>query len=196
MRKVGKIVILVLCVGIVHILAFNWFTEEKIDDGEKIVVPASIEQDKTSKQEPIQVEEDAWSEEQGGYKVIAKLEIPKIKLFTNVLEECSDRSLLVSVGKFWGADPNFVGNFCVAGHNYYKRKNMFYHLKELKEDDVIYVTDTKNNRLEYRVYDVSKVEPDDVSCLWQDTNGVREITLITCTSDSKMRIVVKAREVE
>ena len=71
---------------------------------------------------------------------------------------------------------------------------MFYNLKQLKNGDKIYLTDTKNNCLEYQVYNVSRVQPENVNCLSQDTNGCTEITLITCTSDSKKRIIVKAKE--
>lgn len=49
-------------------------------------------------------------------------------------------------------------------------------------------------KIEYEVYDLYKVEPEDVSCLSQETNNTKEVTLITCTSNSKQRIIVKARE--
>ena len=53
-----------------------------------------------------------------GYEVIAKLEIPKIELETYVLSEYSVQALNVSVTKFYGGEPNQIGNFCIAGHNY------------------------------------------------------------------------------
>ena len=56
-----------------------------------------------------------------GYPVIAKLEIPKIDLETYVISEYSDQALGVSVTKFYGGNPNEVGNFCIAGHNYNKK---------------------------------------------------------------------------
>ena len=37
--------------------------------------------------------------------------------------------------------------------------------------------------------------PEDISCLEQKTNEKKEITLITCTDDSKQRVIVKAKEV-
>ena len=40
-----------------------------------------------------------------------------------------------------------------------------------------------------------EVIPEDLSCTSQLTNGRKEITLITCTNDSKMRVIVKARVV-
>ena len=39
-----------------------------------------------------------------------------------------------------------------------------------------------------------EVEPENTSCLDQVANGKREVTLITCTNDSKRRVIVKAEE--
>lgn len=87
------------------------------------------------------------------------------------------------------------GNFCVAGHNVQK-KNMFYNLRDLEIGDVMYLSDNEVGRLEYEIYDIYTVEPENVECLSQETEGRREITLITCTNDSKKRIIVKAKEKE
>lgn len=126
-----------------------------------------------------------------GYSVIAKLKIPAISLETYVLKTYSEQALATSVTKFYGCEPNEIGNFCIAGHNY-KVKNMFYHLKKLKEGDEIFLTDQKNRCYGYRIYHIYKVSPQDISCLSQDTEGKEEVTLITCTNDSKLRIIVKA----
>ena len=47
----------------------------------------------------------------------------------------------------------------------------------------------------YEIYDIYKVKPQETQCLSQETNGNVEVTLITCTNDSKYRIIVKARKV-
>ena len=85
------------------------------------------------------------------------------------------------------------GNFCVAGHNF-QRKTMFSKLKKLKIKDKIILEDNKNGRTEYEIYEIYKVEPSNVTCLSQETKGKKELTLITCTSDSKKRIIVKSKE--
>lgn len=130
-----------------------------------------------------------------GYTVISKLEIPKIDLETYVLEEYLEETLNVSVVKFYGANPNEVGNFCIAGHNF-KNKNMFKNLKKLSVGDNLFIIDNNIGRVEYEIFDIYKVNPKDVACLSQETNGKKEVTLITCTNDSKERIIVKAREKE
>jgi len=101
--------------------------------------------------------------------------------------------LNVSVTKFLGANANEPGNFCIAGHNF-KNKNMFHNLKELEIGDEFKVKDNKVGIVNYEIYNIYTVVPEDVSCLSQNTNGEREVTLITCTNDSKKRIIIKSRE--
>lgn len=130
-----------------------------------------------------------------GYGVLAKLEIPEIKLETYILKKCTEESLNKAVAKYWGADPNTVGNLCVAGHNAPRNRNMFYHLKDLKIGDKLTISDNTVGIVEYEIYDIFKVSPDDVSSVEQETGGNKEVTLITCTNDSKKRLIVKAREI-
>ena len=152
-----------------------------------------INENKTNKEKKY-IKEDVTLEYKG-YTVISKLEIPKIDLETYVLEKYLEETLNISVVKFYGANPNEVGNFCIAGHNF-KNKNMFKNLKKLSVGDNLFIIDNDIGRVEYEIFDIYKVSPNDVACLSQETNGKREVTLITCTNDSKERIIVKAREKE
>lgn len=128
-----------------------------------------------------------------GYPVIAKLEIPSIDLITDVLSDYSEENLKISVTKFYKGKPNQVGNFCVVGHNYIT-SNMFHNLNKLEVNEKIYLTDKLYGKKEYYIYKKEIVNPKDVSCLSQETDGNIELTLITCTADSKKRIIIKARE--
>ncbi len=138
--------------------------------------------------------EDSMVTSYKGYPVIAKLEIPQIELETYVISEYSEQALGVSVTKFYGGDPNTVGNFCIAGHNYIT-KNMFHNLKKLSVGNQLFLTDLENNKETYTVYSITTVGPNDTKCLSQKTNGRVELTLITCTTDSSKRIIVKAVKV-
>ena len=126
-----------------------------------------------------------------GYPVIAKLEIEKINLDTLVLKEHNKQTLATSVTKFFGANPNEMGNFCIAGHNYIT-KNMFHNLKKVNVGDKIKLTDLTGRSINYKVYRKLTVLPNETQCLSQRTNGRTELTLITCTTDSSKRIVIKA----
>lgn len=128
-----------------------------------------------------------------GYDVDSRLEIPKIKLSTNVLKEYTTEGLDVCASKYYGPNANEIGNYCIAGHNYNK-ENMFNHLIDLSLGDSIYLTDNENGVVEYTVYDIYKVKPQNTEPLSQETQGERELTLITCVNYSKNRLVVKAIE--
>ena len=142
-----------------------------------------------------QYEKEDIITEYKGYTVSSKLTIPIISLETYILQNYSVNALRVSVTKFWGVDANQIGNFCVAGHNF-KNKNMFSNLKKLNIGDRLFISDNKVGKVEYEIYDKFIVFPNETDCLNPETNGKREVTLITCTIDSKQRIIIKAREVE
>ena len=128
------------------------------------------------------------------YSAIGVVEIPKINVNYPILSETSDALLKVSVCKFWGSDPNKVGNLCIAGHNY-RNSRFFSKVPNLVVGDTIEITDLSGKTLTYSVYDKYTVDPTDVSCTTQITNGKKIVTLITCTNDNKQRVVVKAQEV-
>ena len=54
---------------------------------------------------------------------------------------------------------------------------------------------TEKVKIKYQIYNKYTVDPTDVSCTSQNTNGQKEITLITCTDDSKQRVIVKAKAI-
>lgn len=128
-----------------------------------------------------------------GFEVIAKLEIPKIKLDTYVLKEYSKDAMDLCITKLWGPNPNEIGNFCIIGHNYQK-KNMFSKLVNLEIGDNIFLQDKNNKTKEYVVYDIYKVKYDNIEPLDEETGGKREVTLITCVNYTNNRLVIKARE--
>ncbi len=143
-----------------------------------------------------------WRETSNGtkYYAVATVDIPAIDCTYPVLvaddpEDAAkiDELLKISPCKFWGPEPNEVGNFCIVGHNY--RSNKFFsHVPDLSIGDRIEIKDLNGQTIVYKIYDKYVVQPDDVSCTSQRTNGLKEVTLITCTDDSKLRVIVKARE--
>lgn len=128
------------------------------------------------------------------YSIVAILNIPRLNINYTVLSETSEELLKISLNKFWGPSANEIGNFVIAGHNY-RNKMFFGNLSEIEIGDKVELTDLTGRKLEYSVYDMYYVDPTDVSCTSQLTNGKREVTLITCSSDGSERLVVKAREI-
>lgn len=95
--------------------------------------------------------------------------------------------------EFKGNGPNKVGNFCVVGHNY-RNDKFFSKILTLSNGDIVEIT-ADNKTVKYSVYKMYEVIPEDLSCTDQETNGKKELTLITCTNDSKKRVIVKAKEI-
>lgn len=129
------------------------------------------------------------------YYVDSYLSIPKINLNYPVLSETSDVLLEHNLNKFWGGKPNSVGNYVIAGHNY-NNKTYFGRLSELDIGDIIELTDVSDRTVTYQVYDMYMVDPTDVKCTSQLTDGKREVTLITCNATGSQRLVVKTVEVK
>ena len=50
--------------------------------------------------------------------IIGKIIIDKINLNYDILEDSDDDFLEISICKFYGPNPNLVGNMCLVGHNY------------------------------------------------------------------------------
>ena len=130
------------------------------------------------------------------YATIATINIPKINVEYPILDgetdsvEETEALLKISPTKFWGPEPNEVGNFCIAGHNY-DEENMFNHLIDLQIGDTLYLTDEEHGKCKYKIYDIYRVKPQNTKPLLQDTEKV-ELTLITCVNYSRNRLIVKA----
>ena len=113
--------------------------------------------------------------------IIGKITIEKINLNYSILSTCSEELLKLSPCRLCGPEPNGIGNLCIAGHNY---------------DNGMFFSDLNNNFLEYNIYDKFEVEINNTSVLNQDTNGKKELTLITCNNKKKNRFILKAKEMD
>lgn len=131
----------------------------------------------------------------GTYTAEAVFTYSKLGISYPVLSEESDELLKVSLCKYWGPNPNEVGNYCIVGHNY-KSGKMFGKLSQSAIGDQVTLKDISTGTIvTYSIYNRYVVKPTDVSCTSQRTNGKRELTLITCTNYGQERLVVKAREI-
>lgn len=182
------------------------FTEDNIvvilntEDPFEVIVSQPVPEEEEEPDAPINT--TIYETESGQkYYTVATVNIPSINCTYPVLNTTTDELLKISPCRFWGVkedrgsdDANEVGNFCIVGHNY-RNSKFFSKVINLVEGDKIELTDAKTKTtIEYVVYDKYVVEPSDASCTSQRTNGLREVTLITCTNDGKKRVIVKARE--
>lgn len=129
------------------------------------------------------------------YESIGVVKIPKINVNYPILAQTTNVELMkVSPYKFWGANPNEVGNLCIIGHNYRRKGVFFSDVPSLTVGDIVEIQDLSQRTVQYEVYDLHTVDPNDRSDTTQYTNGKREVTLITCTDDAKQRVIVKCSE--
>lgn len=126
------------------------------------------------------------------YDAIAYLTIPSLDIKYPVLSKTSEALMKVSLNKYWGPNPNQVGNMCIVGHNYNDTR-FFGKLNQIKMGAEIIITEMDGTELSYYVYSTDMIDPYDTSCTSQKTNGRKEITLITCNVDGSQRFIAKAR---
>jgi len=127
-----------------------------------------------------------------GFPVVGTIEIPKIDLKYPVLEEGTKDAIEVSVAVNAGPGLNKVGNTVIIGHNY-RNGTFFSNNKNLSNGDKVYITDTTGTKLEYTIYNIYTTTPEDSDYMDRDTEGRREVTLVTCTDDTKSRLIICAK---
>ena len=165
------------------------------DDGTEIPLITSQQNTGNGKNKQRQKSQSGYS-----YVVDGTITIPKLGIEYGILDGDTDSEaeteelLKMSPVKFHGPNINEVGNYCIVGHNY-RNKRFFSKVPTLVNGDIIQIKDSNGKTVQYEVYDKYTVDPTDVSCTSQNTKGQKEITLITCTDDSKQRVIVKARAI-
>ncbi len=192
-KKIMRTIIAVMIFYILLYISYGFYKENKIRlvEGKN---ESNIEIEKNmEKNTNIASEESNVPATYLGFEVTAQLIIPNINLETNILKNYTEEAMDVCASKFWGPEPNEIGNFCIVGHNYNK-ENMFNNLIDLKIGDEIYLIDNKNGKITYTIFDIYKVKPQNTSPLDQNTAGKRIITLITCVNYSNNRLIVQAIE--
>ena len=128
------------------------------------------------------------------YETIGIVKIPKLNITYPILSQTTDALMKVAPCKFHGSSPNEVGNLCIIAHNYRRKGVFFSDVPDLQKGDVVEIQDLSQRTIKYEVYDIHTVMPDNVSDTSQKTNGKKEVTLITCTDDSKQRVIVRCKE--
>lgn len=127
--------------------------------------------------------------------VIGLIKIDKINLTYPILSSTTDELLKISPCYFYGCMPNEVGNLCIAGHNY-SNDTIFGKVDLLSIGDIIRIYDLNSNFIDYIIYSIYEVSPNNTSCLNQNTYGKKEVTLITCNTLKGTRLILKAKENE
>ncbi len=128
-----------------------------------------------------------------GYNVIGTIKIPKTKVSYPIVDSTTPAAMDTAIVMLYGPGLNKEGNTVIVGHNY-RNGGFFGNNKKLENGDKIYITDGEGKKVEYTIYNKYIAEDSDFSYATRNTNGKREISLSTCTSDSTKRLVIWARE--
>lgn len=129
-----------------------------------------------------------------GFTVAGSIEIPATNLKSPIIAraEYSKSALENAIVEIYGPGLNQVGNTTLAGHNY-RNGNFFSNNKKLNIGDKIYITDLEGNRQSYTIYNKYEAAENESDYMTRDTQGATEISLTTCTDDSKARLIIWAK---
>ena len=196
-----KVVGVIFVIIIIVFFVVNMLSKKKDDEQE---ANASVELSNTPQNTTNDIQEEVEEkkyedvdipEKLGGYDVLGQLVIEKIGVRQNVLSKTENESLKLGVTKFYPPqiDINEPGNFCICGHNW---NNILKRLDEMEIGEQFYIiTRETKERIDYEIYDKYSCEPTDLSCLDQNQDGKKEVTLITCNPGGLTRLICKAREI-
>lgn len=193
-KRIYNIILIILVIAflIVISLIINKRINNQIKENELINVVKNV---KSQIEENRKITDDnsKIATKYKGYDVVGIIKIPKINIEYPIIDKTNDETMALSITKFWGNNVNDIGNFTMAGHNYFD-STMFSNTNKLTVGDTIEMTDLNGNVIEYKVFDKYIIDPNDVKCVQSVKENTREITLITCINGRKNRLIVKARE--
>ena len=214
------VLLIILILGIliaVGILVYNYVIKDNIDEDRTI--EAIAEFDKTVEENKDNKEEEEKDEEQltnmiappgessvsgsgttkkktyyEGFVMIGYITIPKTNVKLPILDTVTPQSLNTAVAALYPSNPqlNQPGNVVIIGHNYRNGK-FFSDNEKFSVGDKILIKDTTGTELSYTIYEKFETTEQDTSFYTRDTNGAIEVTLSTCTDDSKARIIILAK---
>ncbi|MBQ2917307.1 MAG: sortase [Clostridia bacterium] len=219
-NKYGNMLTIILIVLIVAILigagllVYNYVIKPNVEDDRTIEAIEEFDRNtgNEEEQEPVQDDEEndtttitpdqsTGSTSTGdkktyynGFVMIGYITIPKTNVKEPILDTVTPDSLNTAVATLYPSNPklNNPGNVVIIGHNYRNGK-FFSNNNRLSVGDKILIKDTTGTELSYTIYQKFQTTEQDTSFYNRDTNGAIEITLSTCTDDSKARIIILAK---
>lgn len=195
-KKIYNIILIILVILLLVVISIiiSKHTKNKIKENELTNIVTQI---KTQLNNQINEQQNSTNKIETtykGYNIVGIIKIPKINIEYPIIEKTSNETMALSITKFWGNNVNDIGNFAMAGHNYFD-STMFSNTKKLTIGDIIEMTDLQGNSVEYAVFEKYTVNPNDTDCIKCVKENTREITLITCINGRSNRLIVKAREI-
>lgn len=204
------VVISIVVIGLVAYLAYDYISNyfiakeaaQTVDEFEnQIIVVAVDDQNDVNEVTAQEPEPETPSNNTNktstvkykGYNVIGTIQIPKTKVKYPIVDDISTDAMDRAIVMLYGPGLNQIGNTVIAGHNY-RNGGFFGNNKKLELGDKIYITDVYGNKVEYTITNKYLTTDTDFEYASRNTEGRREISLSTCTTDASKRLVIWAKE--
>lgn len=118
-----------------------------------------------------------------GNLYIGRIEFPTLNISLPVMKEWSYPRLKIAPCRYSGSA--YKDNMVIIAHNY---KSHFGNLKTLMSEEPVIFTDVDGNVFRYKVAEIDELQPTDIDKVTVEN---RDLTLMTCTIDSKCRVTVR-----
>ena len=122
-----------------------------------------------------------------GYDYIGLINIPSLNIKLPIMRETDYDRLAISPCKYYG---NITTNDLVlCAHDYV---NQFGRISNLKEDDIVIITDVLGNNYVYKVVLTEELNPTDITNM---IDSPFDLTLYTCSYGALKRITVRCNRI-
>ncbi|MFP3414349.1 class A sortase [Bacillus sp. SIMBA_074] len=120
--------------------------------------------------------------------VVATIKVPSVKINLPIMEGVSNTAMSVGAGTLKPNQEIGKGNYAMASHNMNNPKLLFSPLDRVKKGASIYLSDGQKDYehvvTEKRIIDAREVD------VIEDKEGKNLVTLITCNTNGKKRLLV------
>lgn len=121
----------------------------------------------------------------------AYMSIDRLKIYSKVFTGVTSENLRNGVGRFeHSANIGESGNVCIAGHSSTKYNCILNGIDKIRIGDKVEFSQS-GQRYTYKVDNIEIIKPTDIQVLRQ-VDGLKELTIITCAEQGKMRMCIQA----
>lgn len=213
-KKFFNIIIIITIIALISVIGYlayyyisNYIAlkeaEKAVDEFENEVIVVAMEdeennQDGTQNDQTTQANQETTNNTSSkvsykGYSMIGTIQIPKTKVKVPIVDKVTTSSITAAAAVLYGPGLNEVGNTVIVAHNY-RNGTFFSNNKKLVVGDKVYITDITGRKIEYTIYKTYLASETEFDYATRNTNGKREISLSTCTTDPTKRLVIWAKE--
>lgn len=128
-------------------------------------------------------------------ELIGEMTAPSVNLTLPILREATDETLSIGAAQYFTDRKMGKGNYTIASHNFYGAPVLMYNIKDLKEGDVVEVTDFEEV-FQYEVTENKVISETQIEVVENSYNPI--LTLLRCEggANTPYRRLVQAKLVK